>query len=150
MDLKAIKDLLVQFDASTLMELRVDDGKSHLYFSKHDTPIAVANDTNKSKDAPTPDSQATVERNQANSSNPRTEDIIAPIVGTVYLQPAANQAMFKQVGQRVQVGEPVALIEAMKMMTEIKSTVTGTITSIDVKPEQTVEYGQILYTVALD
>ncbi|CAH0418377.1 acetyl-CoA carboxylase biotin carboxyl carrier protein [Periweissella ghanensis] len=149
MDLKAISELLRQFDASNLTELRLDDAESHLYFSKHETPAPVVADADKVGDVPVPDSQATVNSDQINTTT-RTEDIIAPIVGTVYLQPAANQAPFKQVGQRVQVGETVALIEAMKMMTDIKSTVAGTITSINVNPEQTVEYGQVLYTVTVD
>lgn len=149
MDLKAISDLLGQFDASTLMELRLDDAESHLYFSKLESPAPVVNNNDKVGDVPIPDSQAIINGEQA-STTTQTEDIIAPIVGTVYLQPTVNQAMFKQVGQRIQVGETVALIEAMKMMTEIKSTVAGTIISINVKPEQTVEYGQVLYTVAVD
>ncbi|CAH0416114.1 acetyl-CoA carboxylase, biotin carboxyl carrier protein [Periweissella fabaria] len=149
MDLKAISDLLVQFDASTLMELRLDDAESHLYFSKQTN--SISSDTSGQLDtaSPVPDSQATVAVEKVDKVT-NEEVIIAPIVGTVYLQPAPDKPMFKQVGEHVNVGETVALIEAMKMMTDIKSSVAGTITSVNVMPEQTVEYGQVLYTVTLD
>lgn len=142
MDLKAISELLAQFDQSSLTELEINNQKTKIYFSKHDTPVV-----------------SEVTQYQVTGNHPETNDIkvndfasvesdiIAPIVGTVYLQPTPDRPAFKQVGDQVSVGETVALIEAMKMMTEIKSPVNGVLTNINVQPEQIVEYGQILFKV---
>ncbi|MGO3578209.1 MAG: acetyl-CoA carboxylase biotin carboxyl carrier protein, partial [Leuconostoc falkenbergense] len=77
-------------------------------------------------------------------------EIVAPMVGTVYLQPKPEAPMFKQVGDKVTVGETVAVIEAMKLMTEIHSEVSGTISEILVENEEVVDYNKPLYVVKPD
>ena len=69
------------------------------------------------------------------------------MVGTVYLQPKPEAPMFKQVGDKVAVGETVAVIEAMKLMTEIHSEVAGTIAEVLVENEEVVDYNKPLYIV---
>ena len=76
--------------------------------------------------------------------------IVAPMVGTVYLQPKPDAPMFKKVGDKVAVGETVAIIEAMKLMTEIHSEVSGTISDILVENEEVVDYNKPLYVVTED
>ena len=72
------------------------------------------------------------------------------MVGTVYLQPKPEAPMFKLVGDKVTVGETVAVIEAMKLMTEIHSEVSGTISEILVENEEVVDYNKPLYIVKPD
>lgn len=137
MDLQAIRELLAQFDNSSLTELKIEQANTAIYFSKNTTAPQKVNLTH-GDEQPTPQSAVDL------------VPIIAPIVGTVYLQASPTQSVFKQVGDHVAVGETVALIEAMKMMTEIKSQVAGVITEIGVMPEQIVEYGHVLFTVQPD
>jgi len=76
-----------------------------------------------------------------------TKEITAPIVGTFYRAPAPDQAPFKEVGDRVSADDVVCIVEAMKVMNEIKSGVTGTIRKILVENASPVEFGQPLFLV---
>jgi acetyl-CoA carboxylase biotin carboxyl carrier protein len=75
------------------------------------------------------------------------KDITAPIVGTFYRSPAPDQAVYKEVGDRVNADDVVCIVEAMKVMNEIKAGVTGTIRKILVENSSPVEYGQPLFQV---
>ncbi len=75
------------------------------------------------------------------------ELIVAPMVGTFYAAPAPGEPPYVQVGDPVEPGQPVGIIEAMKMMNEIEAEVAGTITRILVQNAQPVEYGQPLMVV---
>jgi acetyl-CoA carboxylase biotin carboxyl carrier protein len=75
------------------------------------------------------------------------KEITAPIVGTFYRSPAPDQAPYKEVGDRVNADDVVCIVEAMKVMNEIKSGVNGTIRKILVENSSPVEYGQPLFQV---
>ena len=77
-----------------------------------------------------------------------TEEIVtAPLVGTFYAAPAEDEEPFVKVGERVEKGQIVAIIEAMKLMNEIESDFAGTVTEVFVENGQSVEYGQPLFAV---
>ena len=71
--------------------------------------------------------------------------ITAPIVGTFYQSSAPGEAPFVKVGDAVAVGDVVCIIEAMNLMNEVNSGVSGTISEILVEDGQFVEYGQELF-----
>jgi acetyl-CoA carboxylase biotin carboxyl carrier protein len=73
--------------------------------------------------------------------------IVAPMVGTFYSAPAPNEPAFLQEGDHVEPGQPVGIIEAMKMMNTIESEVAGRVLRILVQNAQPVEYGQPLMVV---
>ena len=73
--------------------------------------------------------------------------ITSPIVGTFYRKPAPDKAAFIEVGDHVNVGDVVCIIEAMKMMNEIKSEFSGTVTAIKVDDGEPVEFDQQLIIV---
>lgn len=73
--------------------------------------------------------------------------ITSPMVGTFYSAPSPEAAPFVEVGKAVSQGDVVCIIEAMKLMNEIESEFSGTITEICVKDGQPVEYGQTLMYV---
>lgn len=76
-----------------------------------------------------------------------TQVIKAPIVGTFYQSAAPDEPPFVKVGDVVSEGEVVCIIEAMKFMNEVNSTVSGTVTEVLVKDGDFVEYGQELFRV---
>jgi acetyl-CoA carboxylase biotin carboxyl carrier protein len=79
-----------------------------------------------------------------------TEDvhiIKSPIVGTFYNAPSPSAPPFVNVGDVVQVGQPLCIIEAMKLMNEIESEAAGEIVRIYVENGQPVEYGQSLFAI---
>lgn len=74
--------------------------------------------------------------------------IKAPLVGTFYAAPGEEEEPFVQVGSRVERGQILAIVEAMKLMNEIESDFDGIVTEILVKNGQAVEYGQPLFRIA--
>ena len=73
--------------------------------------------------------------------------ITSPIVGTFYASPGPGEKNYVQVGQEVKKGDVLCIVEAMKVMNEIVSTVDGKIGKIYVSNEQLVEYGQPLFQI---
>ena len=74
-------------------------------------------------------------------------EITAPMVGTFYTAPAPGEAVFVEVGSRVTVGQTVCILEAMKLMNELESEVTGEVVEILVENGTPVEFGQPLIKV---
>ena len=72
----------------------------------------------------------------------------SPLVGTFYAAPAEDAVPFVKVGDSVKEGQVLAIVEAMKLMNEIESDFTGTITEILVENGQAVEYGQPLFVIS--
>jgi acetyl-CoA carboxylase biotin carboxyl carrier protein len=77
----------------------------------------------------------------------KLHEIKSPIVGTFYEAPAPGAPPFVKVGDEVQVGQVLCIIEAMKLMNEIESDVAGTIVKRLVSNAQPVEYGQVLFLI---
>lgn len=144
MELTAVQKLMEQFEDSTARELELTDGDFHLRLSKNRTakasPAPVEATPSPAPAAPAPTSAA-----------PQVAEVVqtikAPLVGTVYLQPKPGAKPYLQVGQQVNAGDVVCVIEAMKMMTEVKSQVAGTVKAVLVEDEQLVEVDQPLFTV---
>ena len=78
---------------------------------------------------------------------PGRAPIKSPMVGTFYASPAPDAAPFVQAGAQVEVGQVICVIEAMKLMNEIKSEVRGKITEILVHNGDPVEFGQPLFVI---
>jgi acetyl-CoA carboxylase biotin carboxyl carrier protein len=76
--------------------------------------------------------------------------VLSPIVGTFYRAPSPDADSFIQVGQHVNVGETLCIVEAMKLMNEIESDVSGTVIKILVENAQPVEYNQPLFIIRQD
>lgn len=147
MELGEIQALMREFEDSDTRELRIDDGEFHLYLSK--------NKQNKIKQQATAEQSAVrkgkPEADQDEKKNSQdtasTQTITAPLVGTVYLQPKPDVEPYIKVGDHIKAGQVVCVIEAMKMMTEVKSDVEGTVTQVNVDNEELVEVGQPLFTL---
>jgi acetyl-CoA carboxylase biotin carboxyl carrier protein len=100
--------------------------------------------------APTGQSRGASVEADAPPSAESTEDlhiIKSPIVGTFYGSPSPNAPPFVKVGDVVNVGQVLCIIEAMKLMNEIESEVDGEVARIYVESGQPVEYGELLFAV---
>lgn len=78
------------------------------------------------------------------------EEIKAPIVGTAYLSPEPGAPAFVKVGDRIEKDQPIVIIEAMKVMNQLKSPVSGTIKNILVSNAKPVEFGDVLLIIQKD
>lgn len=86
-------------------------------------------------------------KDEAPLNEANTEVITAPMVGTFYIAQSPEAAPYVEVGQMIKVGQPVCIVEAMKLMNEIESEVEGKVIKILVENGQPVEYGQPLFVI---
>jgi acetyl-CoA carboxylase biotin carboxyl carrier protein len=85
----------------------------------------------------------------APSSQKKLHEIKSPIVGTFYKAPAPDAAPFVEAGSAIQPGSVLCIVEAMKLMNEIESDISGKIVQVMPQNGQAVEYGQVLFLVEL-
>ena len=83
----------------------------------------------------------------APSAGPQLLEIKSPMVGTFYQSPEPGAQPYVKVGSRVNVGQVVCIIEAMKIMNEIESEVAGVVREVTAQNAQPVEFGQVLFRV---
>lgn len=132
MEFKELERLLNNFEASELNELEVKTEDLQLYLSKA------------SKRVPSKDvgiKQVPPEKNTGLF-------LRAPVVGSVYLQAKPGQKPYVAVGTKVEKGDVVCIIEAMKTMTEVRSDQAGVIQEVLVTNEDLVEYDQPLFKLS--
>lgn len=108
-------------------------------------PIIEAKETFVSVEKPV--TPAPLEEVAPKSKSNHWVDITSPMVGTFYQTPAPGEPPFVEIGDRISKGQVVCIIEAMKLMNEIESEVTGEIVEIVLKNGEPVEYGQTLMRV---
>ncbi len=94
--------------------------------------------------APRPEAEPTGEAAEAASS---LVDIVSPMVGTFFRAPAPDAPAYVDTGDKVNKGQTLCILEAMKLMNELESEVAGTIREICVENGDPVEYGQVLFRV---
>jgi len=150
MDLRKLKTLIDLVQNSGISELEISEGEEKIRIAKHFTapattvmvgaPAAAAH----SPAAPAPVAAPAVE---AEPAVPAGQVVKAPMVGTFYRSGSPGAASFIEVGQTVKEGDPLCIIEAMKLMNEIESEVSGVVKAILVENGQPVEYGQPLFII---
>jgi acetyl-CoA carboxylase biotin carboxyl carrier protein len=155
MDIRKVKKLIELLDESGIAEIEITEGEESVRISRYgkgyvpQMPFA----------APAPHAAPPVAAHQAATSpasstateEPEPDDdgfaVIAPMVGTFYSAASPGSAPFVQVGDRVNQGDTLCIVEAMKMMNQIEAEVSGTIKSIRVQNGEPVEYGQVLFII---
>ena len=83
----------------------------------------------------------------APSAEPGTTDVRAPMVGTFYRRPSPDEAVFVEEGATVKKGQPLCLIEVMKLFTTIEAPADGTVVAIAPEDGALVEYNQLLFQI---
>ena len=141
-DTKPIKDLAKLLDELNLTEISYSDKEFSVSVSKSINVNALppSNVSSSSQDPGVDDNT-----NNDYQNDPRA--IKSPMVGTVYLQPEPGANKFINVGDDVKSGQTLLIIEAMKTMNPIESSLQGKVTKILVENEQAVEFGQPLVLV---
>ncbi len=87
------------------------------------------------------------QKEEVTNNTPKGTPVISPMVGTFFSAPSPDAKPFVQVGDTIAAGQVVCIVEAMKLMNEIETEVSGKITEICVKNGDSVEFGQILMYV---
>lgn len=148
MDLKAIKQVVEMMKRSEISEFEIEEKDFKLRLSRKngETQIIQAAPL-----APAPLAAAPVAAAPAAAAAPVEEVGISivksPMVGTFYSASSPESPAFAKVGTKVSADSIVCIIEAMKVMNEIQSEISGTITEVLIENGEAVEYGQPLFKV---
>ena len=138
-DAKPIKDLAKILDDLSLTEISYSDGDFSVSVSKAAVAQTIAS-------APT-QTKSNQEENKETDFNNDPRAIKSPMVGTVYLQPEPGANKFVDIGSQIKSGQTLLIIEAMKTMNPIESSLQGKVLKILVENEQAVEFGQPLMLI---
>jgi acetyl-CoA carboxylase biotin carboxyl carrier protein len=97
---------------------------------------------------PTPDPQTTVEPTAETADNiSNMVEIKSPMVGTFYAAPAPDADPYVSLNEKITTGQVVCIVEAMKLMNEIESEVSGRVVKIMAENAKPVEFGQVLFLI---
>lgn len=161
MNLNEIKDLMAQFDQSSLREFSYKNGTDELQFSKNEArmaseapaqvvPAPAAVVASPVVSAPSTPVESPVEEAPAPAETtvaPEGDVVESPLVGVAYLAAGPDKPAFVTVGDSVKKGQTLVIIEAMKVMNEIPAPRDGVVTEILVSNEEMVEFGKGLVRI---
>ncbi|EYD69278.1 acetyl-CoA carboxylase biotin carboxyl carrier protein subunit [Fusobacterium necrophorum] len=140
LDLKTMEELAENMNSYHLESLELEMGGEKLRFKKFTSKeIKVENEIETNRKFPIE------ERKEIEEITGK--QVVSPVAGTVYRAPAPNKAPFVEEGMTVKVGDTLCIVEAMKMMNEVKSTENGIITKILAEDGVVVKKGQVLFEI---
>ncbi len=151
MDIRKVKKLIELLEESGIDELEIHEGEESVRISRYskNAPVAHAPIA-----YPAPAPAAAPVAAEAAPTAPTADPVLSghqvksPMVGTFYSSPSPESPVFAKEGQSVKEGDVLCIVEAMKMMNQIKADKSGTITAVLVENGQPVEYDQPLFTIA--
>jgi acetyl-CoA carboxylase biotin carboxyl carrier protein len=149
MDLRKLKKLIDLVEASGIAELEITEGEEKVRIAKSiaGAPMMMAHAPQMMHAAAPAAAPAPVVVAPAEDAVPEGHVVRSPMVGTFYRAPAPGSKNFAEVGQSVNVGDTLCIIEAMKLLNEIESDQGGVIKAILVENGQPVEYGEPLFVI---
>ena len=145
MDIRKIKKLIEMLQDSDLKEIEVSQGDESVRISRDNNTQLYAEPIIQKQVVQ--ESSNIVSKEELPQEEVKGNKVTSPIVGTFYRKPSPDKDPFIKVGDVVEQGDILCIIEAMKMMNEIKSDFSGKVVSINVDDGQPVEYGQHIITI---
>jgi acetyl-CoA carboxylase biotin carboxyl carrier protein len=143
-DIKAIIDLMKKNDLS-VFEMEKDGFRLKLFKGLGDQPVVMSSTAPAVGNGPTSAAEGAPAAAETGASN--TRDIVSPMVGTFYRAGSPDAAPFVDVGTKVTEDTVVCIIEAMKVMNEIKAETSGVIAEVMAENSKPVQFGQALFRV---
>ena len=153
MDLRKLKTLIDLVSESNVSELEITEPEGKIRIVKASVAAAPAQPQPQPVAAQQPSGPQVVQASasaavaEAAAEPPAVIAVKSPMVGTFYRSAAPGAKAFVEVGDLVKVGDTVCIIEAMKILNEIESEVSGTVSRVLCENGQAVEYGQALFVV---
>tara|TARA_B100001121_G_C18427279_1_gene497511 strand:+ start:273 stop:710 length:438 start_codon:yes stop_codon:yes gene_type:complete len=144
MDIRKIKTLIEMLEESNLNEIEVSQGEESVRISKSSRDTSIVSGSVNQNNIEKVDSAIALNQE---STDIKGNLVTAPIVGTFYRKPSPEKEPFVKVGDNVNKGDVLCIIEAMKMMNEIKSDFDGKVSAIEVEDGQPVEFGQTIIVI---
>ena len=153
MDIRKIKKLIELLEQTNLAEIKIHEDNESVRISRFSSQISHKSvETNTIQQAspeltPSPEQTSPPAAETAAEAKILGHIIKSPMVGTAYLAASPGTKPFAEIGQFVQSGDVLCIVEAMKMFNEIEADASGKITAIHVENGQPVEYNQPLFTI---
>jgi len=138
METKKLKEFIKFMEDNNLNELEIEEDGKRIRLKKNssDQPVVISQTPSQTPAAP---------ENKPSESN--TLEIKSPMVGTFYAAPSPGAKPYVEIGTAVKPGDIVCIVEAMKLMNEIKAEVGGKVVQILVENGDPIEFGQILFAI---
>ena len=159
MDIRKIKKLIELLERSEVDEIEVREGEESVRIRRSPTALmtmpapgvayAAAPASSPVPRAPTTPAPSEASADAAEPEMPG-HAVNSPMVGTFFAASSPGSRPFVSVGQRIEIGDTLCIIEAMKILNQVEADCTGVVTAILVENGQPVEYGQPLFTVDLE
>ncbi|MBB5192771.1 acetyl-CoA carboxylase biotin carboxyl carrier protein [Silvimonas terrae] len=152
MDLRKLKKLIDLVEESGIAELEVTEGEEKVRITRVNQAIAptyLAQAPQIQLPAAAAAAPAAAAGDAAPAAAPVQEGtpVKSPMVGTFYRAPSPGAKNFIEVGQQVNAGDTLCIIEAMKLLNEIEAEVSGTVKAVLVENGQPVEFGEPLFII---
>ena len=147
MDIRKVKKLIELLEESGLSEIEITEGEDTVRITKRIPKGTKEGEVYTSSEAITGEPDTPIEPTKNNQHN-NFHKILAPMIGTFFLTPEPGAEAFIKVGDAVSQGDPLCIIEAMKMMNQIESDVDGIVERILVQSGDPVEYDQALFLIS--
>jgi acetyl-CoA carboxylase biotin carboxyl carrier protein len=158
MDLNYLKKLIKMLDSSSLAEIEIEEEGSKIRLSKPKPKITqniptvqLPNYYEQNLPARTPQEAHTEQKSEDKKEEAKKSEnlveIRSPMVGTFYASPSPDADTYVKVGSEINAGNTICIIEAMKLMNEIESEVSGKVVKILVENGHAVEYDQPLFLI---
>lgn len=148
MDLRKIKKLIEMLQESDLNEIEVKEGEESVRINRKKE--IVNNSTQFISQNKLDNLSKAQSLEEDNKGLVDLIDVKSPMVGTFYRSPAPDKPPFVEIGQKIKVGDTLCIVEAMKMMNQVKSEFNGTIKDILVENAQPVEFDEVIITLEKD
>ena len=148
MDIRKVKKLMELLEQSGMAEIEIKEGEESVKISRFgNAPLITPTVSHQPAVMATP-SQVESTTTAANKGAVASGNLISsPMVGTYYSAPSPSAKPFVTVGQHVNKGDTIGIIEAMKIMNQIEADHSGTVVEILVKDGEAVEFGQALIVI---
>ena len=148
MDIRKVKKLIELLEESGVSEIEIHEGEESVRISRNTQTYAAAPVMQAPvAAAPVAAAAAPVSEASATPEEPSGHAVKSPMVGTFYRSSSPGAKPFTEVGQQVNVGDTLCIIEAMKLLNQIEADKSGTIKAIMVENGQPVEYNQPLFII---
>ena len=148
-DLAKVKELIEIMKENDLVEIEIADGDSKIHLKRPQAQMQAFQQIPMAQ-AVMPAAAAPAAGEVAPVADSNLKDIASPMVGTFYGSPSPDSDPYVKVGDRVDEGTVICIIEAMKVMNEIKAETNGTIAEVMCQPGQAIEFDEVLFKVKAD
>ncbi|MFY8300469.1 acetyl-CoA carboxylase biotin carboxyl carrier protein [Pseudoalteromonas sp. SS15] len=153
MDIRKIKKLIELVEESGIAELEITEGEESVRINRHSSAPVIAAQPQHYAAAPAPVAAPAAapapaaEAAPAAAAEPAGHKVLSPMVGTFYAAASPEAPKYVEVGQSVNVGDTLCIVEAMKMMNQIEADKAGVVKAILVENGEPIEFDQPLFII---